>query len=84
APADAGDSPLARLSDRELEVLQLIGQGLGTRQIAQRLTLSIKTIESHREHLKAKLNLQSGTELVRYAVEHAVRTEGARPEPAGE
>ncbi|MCF7730834.1 MAG: response regulator transcription factor [Akkermansiaceae bacterium] len=61
------DSPLAVLSDRELEVFRLIGQGLGTREIAARLFLSPKTIESHREHLKQKLSLASGTALVRRA-----------------
>ena len=55
------------LSDRELEVLDLIGRGLGSRQIAERLHLSIKTIESHREHIKSKLNLASATELTKYA-----------------
>ena len=61
------------LSDRELEVFRLIGQGRGTRQIAEALHLSIKTIESHREHLKQKLRLASGVELVHRAtqwVEH--------------
>lgn len=61
------DSPLAVLTDRELEVFRLIGQGQGTRQIAQRLRLSIKTIESYREHLKQKLTLESGAELARRA-----------------
>ncbi len=61
------DSPLDVLSDRELEVFRLIGQGQGTRQIAQRLHLSIKTIESYREHIKQKLTLESGAELVRRA-----------------
>lgn len=55
------------LSDRELEVLGLIGKGLGSSEIARRLNLSVKTIESHREHIKAKLGLQRATELVRYA-----------------
>lgn len=55
------------LSDRELEVLELIGRGLGSAEIAQRLKLSIKTIESHREHIKAKLGLQRATELAQYA-----------------
>lgn len=72
APSMAEQPPLDRLSDRELEVLQLIGLGLGTRQIAQKLHLSIKTIESHREHLKAKLNLHTGGELIRYAVIHGM------------
>ena len=61
------DSPLAVLSDRELEVFRLIGQGQGTRRIAQRLHLSIKTIESHRQNIKHKLALESGAELVRRA-----------------
>jgi DNA-binding NarL/FixJ family response regulator len=55
------------LSDRELEVLELIGNGLGSREIAEKLHLSIKTIESHREHIKAKLGLARATALVSYA-----------------
>ncbi len=55
------------LSDRELAVFKLIGQGQSTRQIAQSLCLSVKTIESHREHLKLKLDLTSGAELVHCA-----------------
>ena len=65
-PAADGAS-VERLSDRELEVLDLIGRGMGSRQIAERLHLSIKTIESHREHIKSKLNLTSATELTKYA-----------------
>lgn len=61
-------SPVDALSDRELEVLTLIGQGFGTRAIAEKLNLSIKTIESHRAHVKEKLNLESGAELVHYAI----------------
>jgi len=55
------------LSDRELEVLELLGNGLGSRAIAQKLQLSIKTIESHREHIKTKLGLARAPELVSYA-----------------
>ena len=55
------------LSDRELEVLELIGNGLGSREIAEKLHLSIKTIESHREHIKTKLGLHRAAELVSYA-----------------
>jgi DNA-binding NarL/FixJ family response regulator len=62
-------SPLEDLSDRELEVFNLIGQGRGTRQIADDLHLSIKTIESHRAHIKEKLNLQNATELVQHAIQ---------------
>ena len=55
------------LSDRELEVLELIGNGLGSREIAEKLHLSIKTVESHREHIKTKLGLARAPELVSYA-----------------
>jgi DNA-binding NarL/FixJ family response regulator len=59
------------LSDREMEVFHLIGNGYSTRQIAQKLNLSSKTIDSYREHLKLKLSLDSGAELVRYAIQWA-------------
>lgn len=62
-------SPVDKLSDRELEVLEMLGKGLGTSQIAEKLCLSVKTIETYREHLKQKLNLASGQELLRYAIE---------------
>jgi DNA-binding NarL/FixJ family response regulator len=62
------------LSDREMEVFQLIGNGFSTRQIAQQLGLSSKTIDSYREHLKLKLGLETGAELVRHAIQWA-RTE---------
>lgn len=61
-------SPLDTLTDRELQVLEMIGQGRKTRDIAEQLHLSIKTIDTYREHLKVKLSLKSGTELVHYAV----------------
>jgi DNA-binding NarL/FixJ family response regulator len=60
--------PLEELSDRELEVFHMIGQGKPTREIARQLFLSPKTIESHRMSIKTKLNLKSATELVRYAI----------------
>jgi len=62
-------SLMDRLSDRELEVFGLIGQGRGTRQIAEQLHLSVKTIESHRAHIKEKLNLNNATELVHRAIQ---------------
>jgi DNA-binding NarL/FixJ family response regulator len=68
-PQDTHGSPIERLSDRELSVFRLIGQGLGTRQIAEQLHLSVKTIESHRAHIMEKLNLKSATELVQYAIQ---------------
>jgi len=61
-------SPVEKLSDREFEVFQLLGQGEGTRQIAQRLHLSIKTVEVHRANVRKKLELASGGELVHYAI----------------
>lgn len=62
-------SPIETLSDRELTVFEFIGQGLSTRQIAEKLFLSVKTIETYREHIKAKLNIKTSTELVRHAVQ---------------
>jgi DNA-binding NarL/FixJ family response regulator len=62
-------SPVEDLSDRELEVFSLIGHGYGTRPISEKLHLSIKTIESHRAHIKEKLNLQNASELVHHAIQ---------------
>jgi DNA-binding NarL/FixJ family response regulator len=65
-------SPLDALSDRELEVLHLIGEGHGTRQIAEELHLSIKTVESYQSHLKEKLSLKNARELMQYAIQSAL------------
>ncbi len=62
-------SPVDKLSDRELEVLQLLGQGFGTREIADELHLSIKTIETHRAHIKEKLGFKDAGEMVRFAID---------------
>lgn len=67
--AETADSFLGTLSDREMEVFQMIGQGIPTREIATRLNLSVKTIESYRENLKLKLNLQDGATLVYRAIQ---------------
>lgn len=67
--AEAAASPLKRLSNRELEIFGLIGSGYGTRQIAQRLSVSAKTVETHRQHIKEKLRLGSSAELVRHAIQ---------------
>jgi DNA-binding NarL/FixJ family response regulator len=61
-------SPVQKLSDREFEVFQLIGQGIGTRDLAAQLHLSVKTVEVHRANIKKKLNLKSAPDLVRQAV----------------
>lgn len=65
------------LSNRELEVFQWIGHGLGTRQIAEKLRVSVHTIESYREKLKTKLALQSGQELAFVAVEWVLQQRGS-------
>jgi DNA-binding NarL/FixJ family response regulator len=65
---DAGGSPLEDLSDRELEIFTLIGEGQTTRQIAEKLHISIKTVETHRAHIKEKLKLETSTELVQHAI----------------
>jgi DNA-binding NarL/FixJ family response regulator len=61
-------TPLDCLSNRELEIFQLIGEGLSTRRIAERLNISVKTVETHREHLKGKLNVDDGTALLKLAL----------------
>jgi DNA-binding NarL/FixJ family response regulator len=66
APGD-----LQRLSNREIEILRLIGQGVGTAEIAQRLGISAKTVETHRGHIRVKLSLKSGPELLRFALAHS-------------
>jgi DNA-binding NarL/FixJ family response regulator len=62
-------SPLDLLSNRELTVFRLIGQGFKTRQIAEELHLSVKTVESYRSHIKDKLKLDTGTDLMKYAIQ---------------
>jgi DNA-binding NarL/FixJ family response regulator len=69
-------SSLAELTDRELEVLQLIGQGKNSHAIARQLNVSPKTVDTHRGRLKEKLQLKTGTELICYAAKW-VETETA-------
>jgi DNA-binding NarL/FixJ family response regulator len=61
-------SPVEQLSDRELEVFELLGQGQGTRQIAETLRVSVKTVQAYCARMKEKMNLNSGTELLREAI----------------
>ena len=70
-PGEKNASPVDRLSDRELEVFRLIGEGYGTREMAEKLYLSVKTIETYRAHIKEKLNLQDANELLRAAIRWA-------------
>jgi DNA-binding NarL/FixJ family response regulator len=74
--APARSSPLLNLTDRELEVFRLIGEGHGTRRIADELHLSVKTIESYQAHIKEKLALRNARELVQHAIEWTVNLNG--------
>lgn len=65
---DLNESPMDLLSDRELEVFELTGKGNSTREIAEKLHLSVKTVESYRARIKTKLNLENATELMVHAV----------------
>lgn len=60
-------SPVERLTDRELEVLQLIGEGIEVREIAAKLRISTKTVEAHRAHIKEKLDFKNAREVARFA-----------------
>lgn len=79
---DGGDvrKDVEDLSDRETEVVRFIGQGLSTRQIAEELSLSVKTIESYRANVKRKLGLQTGAELARFAYDWTTNALGLAPE----
>jgi DNA-binding NarL/FixJ family response regulator len=68
-PQASGPDAFAQLSDRELEVFELIGGGLRTREIARKLGVSVSTVETHRAHLKQKLDVASTGQLIRAAVE---------------
>ena len=77
---DATQTPLEVLSDRELEVFEMTGRGIPTREISERLHLSVKTVESYRSRLKAKLGIANGTELIKHAVAW-VQGEGSGRQP---
>ncbi len=73
-----GSSPVSSvdaLTNRELDVLRLIGQGHSSKEIASRLDISMKTVEAHREHIRAKLKMNTNSELVQHAI-HWVHSEG--------
>ena len=71
------NSSIADLSDRELEVFRLIGEGHGTRQIAEELHISIKTVESYQAHIKEKLSLRSARELMQHAIQWSMNEKTA-------
>lgn len=66
-----GASPVEALADRELEVFQLIGRGMNTREISQELKIGAKTVETYRARIKEKLNIETGSELIREAIRWA-------------
>ncbi|MDX9819979.1 MAG: response regulator transcription factor, partial [Desulfococcus multivorans] len=67
-PEKKQDSPLHRLTDREIEIFQMIGKGFSSRQIAGHLNLSVKTVSAHKERIKQKLGIGTSGALIRYAV----------------
>lgn len=75
-PGDVPGNAIDKLSDRELEVFQMIGKGFGRKQIAEMLNLSVKTIGTYRENIKKKLNLKNSSDLMRHAFEW-VRIQGS-------
>jgi DNA-binding NarL/FixJ family response regulator len=75
----SASSPVDALSDRELEVLQLIGEGRSSNEIADVLTLSVKTVESHRLHIREKLKLENSGQIVRFALERVQAQQASVP-----
>jgi len=76
SPPQLVQSPIDALSNRELEIFKMIGKGMTTRMIAGELHLSIKTVETHRENIKGKLNLPNSAELAREAVQWVMENGG--------
>jgi len=72
SPGEARPSSIADLTDRELEVFRLIGEGHSTRQIAEELHISVKTVESYQSHIKEKLSLRNARELVQHAIQWSI------------
>ncbi|HEY2953259.1 MAG TPA: response regulator transcription factor [Verrucomicrobiae bacterium] len=66
--SQAADSMVGRLTDREFEVFQYLGQGMTSREIGAQLHMSVKTVETHRRHARAKLHLKTAPELIKFAV----------------
>ncbi|HEY3838659.1 MAG TPA: response regulator transcription factor, partial [Bryobacteraceae bacterium] len=77
----ARQSPVDQLTDRELEVFRLIGEGHGTRQIADQLHLSVKTVETYQSHIKEKMDLRNARELVQYAIQWVISESHPDDEP---
>jgi DNA-binding NarL/FixJ family response regulator len=75
--------PVEKLSDREFEIFELLGDGLSTQQIAERLHLSMKTMDAHRAKIKEKLKLKTTNEVISYAARWTISLTGRRA-PFGE
>ncbi len=80
-PATAHESPLKRISDRELQIFRLIGLGLSSREIAVQLNISVKTVGTYQERIKEKLNLKNAREMLRHAVIWVETGEFMPPDP---
>lgn len=76
ARGSVGPTGIERLSDRELEVFECIGRGLSSQKIAEKLGMSVKTVEVHRVHIKRKLGIENGAQLMREAVRWVEREAG--------
>lgn len=83
APA-ADEDPVSALTERELEVFRLIGEGISTREISERLDLSMKTVDAHRRHMREKLNLRSTSELIRYATQWVADQDSSSGRPSSQ
>jgi PAS domain S-box-containing protein len=74
---EGGTRQVASLTNREFEVFQCLGNGMGNRHIAEKLSLSVKTVENYRERIKNKLNIESSTDLVQFAVKWVIEQSGS-------
>ncbi|MCU0822099.1 MAG: response regulator transcription factor [Spirochaetes bacterium] len=70
--ADTGDLSLGSLSDREIEIFQLLGNGFSTKEIAKKLNLSIYTVESHKRNIKTKMKLKNSSEVIKHAIQWVI------------
>jgi len=78
---ETGGRPVDRLTDRELQIFDMIGNGIPTREIAGKLRVSVKTVESHRENIKRKLKIDSAIELLQHAIQWVQMEQGNQDEP---
>jgi DNA-binding NarL/FixJ family response regulator len=84
AAAASPTSPLKRLSDREIEIFEGIGNSLSTRDLGQKLGISPKTVETHRSHIRSKLGLANNNDLIHAAIRWVESETGGRPGDAGQ